>query len=149
VPYCPYNIVYLYPVSVLRKVVNIEYLTVPWSVFQCRLMHLFVIIGTKISTFDIYKSLVVLEQCSHQFFVERCINGISKCSENVKKKMEVQFLCISSTTPQFHHHFLLLHKHIIAIMPLDNWCHTSHSHHHIFLCHMVYLFLHIFAVFRS
>ena len=78
----------------------------------------------------------------------RLQNDVSMANLNVakkseKQKHEVQLLCISSISPQFHHYFLLQHKHIIAIMPLDKWCHIIHSHCHDFLHRMVYSFLHI------
>ena len=84
----------------------------------------------------------------------RLQNDVSMANLNVakkseKQKHEVQFLCISSISPQFHHYFLLQHKHIIAIMPLDKWCHIIHSHCHDFLHRMVYSFLHILQFFRS
>ena len=55
---------YIYPVPVLRKVVTNDYLNVPMSGFQCRSVHLFVIIDIEIRAFDIYNSIVALEQCS-------------------------------------------------------------------------------------
>jgi hypothetical protein len=99
VPYFQYNIV---SVHVLRKVVAVEYLIVPMSVYQCRSMRLFVTICIEMIAFDIYNAHIGL-------FVERCINGIShQCSEKWKiYKIEVQFSCVSSIAPQFYHHFLL------------------------------------------